>query len=108
MRMTLALTLLLLCSCRREEASAADTVAATSAPSEAESQAIEVDTVATGLEVPWSLAFAPDAEPPGGKLSVVLAGGGEIRMNVECLDALLLDMGAPWPTPLKPNHEDAR
>jgi hypothetical protein len=55
-----------------------------------------------------SLAFAPDAEPPGGKLSIVLAGGGEIRMNVECIDALLLDMGAPWPTPRKPSHEDRR
>jgi hypothetical protein len=55
-----------------------------------------------------SLAFAPDEEPPSGKLSFVLAGGGEIRMNVECIDALLLDMGSSWPTPRKPSHEDAR
>lgn len=55
-----------------------------------------------------SLAFAPDPEPPGGRLSFVLAGGGEIRMSVECIDALLLDMGSPWPTPRKPSHGDRR
>jgi Protein of unknown function (DUF2948) len=52
-----------------------------------------------------SLAFEPDAEPPGGSLSIVLAGGGEIRLALECVDVLLLDMGAPWPTPRRPRHE---
>jgi hypothetical protein len=54
-----------------------------------------------------SLAFQPDAEPPGGNLSIVLAGGGEIRLTLECIDALLMDMGAPWPTPRRPSHEGA-
>ncbi|MGE3302685.1 MAG: DUF2948 family protein [Hyphomonadaceae bacterium] len=54
-----------------------------------------------------SLAFAPDAEPPGGKVTIVLAGGGEIELSVECVDAVLIDLGAPWPTPRKPSHEAA-
>jgi hypothetical protein len=55
-----------------------------------------------------ALAFEPDAEPPGGVVRMVLAGGGEIRLDVECVDALLIDMGAPWPTPRKPSHEPAQ
>jgi hypothetical protein len=51
-----------------------------------------------------SLAFEPEAEPPGGAVRIVLAGGGEIRLNVECVDALLVDIGAPWKTPRKPFH----
>jgi hypothetical protein len=54
-----------------------------------------------------SVTFTPDEEPPGGKVSLVLAGGGEIELEVECLDALLLDMGAAWQTPRRPDHEKA-
>jgi hypothetical protein len=54
-----------------------------------------------------TLAFEPAQEPPGGVARIVLAGGGEIRLDVECIDAVLLDMGAPWQTPRKPSHEAA-
>jgi hypothetical protein len=54
-----------------------------------------------------SVTFTPDEEPPGGKVSLYLAGGGEIELEVECLDALLLDMGAAWQTPRRPDHEKA-
>jgi hypothetical protein len=40
-------------------------------------------------------------------VQVVLAGGGEIAVEVECLDALLMDIGAPWRTPRRPDHEGA-
>jgi hypothetical protein len=54
----------------------------------------------------WLLAveFAPDPDPPGGAVRLVLAGGGEIRLTVECIDAALVEAGAPWPTPRKPDH----
>jgi hypothetical protein len=52
-----------------------------------------------------SLTFSPAAEPPGGEVRVVLAGGGEILLDVECLDALLVDVGPVWPTPRRPDHE---
>ena len=52
-----------------------------------------------------SVDFIPDAEPPGGSVRVMLAGGGEISLAVECLDALLMDIGPAWTTPRRPDHE---
>jgi len=52
-----------------------------------------------------SVNFAPAAEPPGGTVSIVLAGGGEIVLEVECLDAVLVDTGPVWSTPRRPDHE---
>ena len=54
-----------------------------------------------------SVSFEADTEPPGGTVKLLLAGGGEIALEVECLDALLLDIGAPWPTQRRPDHEKA-
>lgn len=54
-----------------------------------------------------SLSFLPAAEPPGGEVRVVLAGGGEIALEVECLDALLMDVSPAWPTPRRPDHDKA-
>jgi hypothetical protein len=52
-----------------------------------------------------SVDFTPAAEPPGGAVRMLLAGGGEIAINVECLDAVLVDLGPSWPTPRRPEHE---
>jgi hypothetical protein len=54
-----------------------------------------------------SMSFTPDEDPPGGLVRLVFAGGGEIVLEVECLDALLLDIGAAWRTPRRPDHEKA-
>lgn len=54
-----------------------------------------------------SVTFVPAEEPPGGLVRLVLAGGGEIELDVECLDALLMDLGAAWQTPRRPDHEKA-
>lgn len=54
-----------------------------------------------------SIEFAPAPEPPGGIVRLVLAGGGDIALEVECLDAMLIDLGAAWPTPRRPDHEKA-
>jgi hypothetical protein len=54
-----------------------------------------------------SISFIPAEEPPGGEVRLLLAGGGEIALEVECLDALLLDLGAAWRTPRRPDHEKA-
>ena len=59
------------------------------------------DALAAVLQI----GFTPAEEPPGGVVRVLLAGGGEIAVEVECLDALLMDMGAPWRTPRRPDHE---
>jgi len=52
-----------------------------------------------------SLAFNPAEEPPGGEVRLTLAGGGEIGLDVECLDAVLVDIGPVWRTPRRPDHE---
>jgi hypothetical protein len=52
-----------------------------------------------------SLSFSPAGEPPSGEVRLLLAGGGEISLDVECLDAVLIDVGPVWPTPRRPDHE---
>lgn len=54
-----------------------------------------------------SVDFIADEEPPSGKVRIVFAGGGEIELDVECLDAVLVDLGDAWPTPRRPDHEKA-
>lgn len=51
-----------------------------------------------------ALEFAP-GEAPGGILTFRFAGGGDLRAEVECVDAVLADVSQPWPTPRKPAHE---
>jgi hypothetical protein len=38
-------------------------------------------------------------------ITLVFAGGGHIRLEVECIDCTLSDMGAPWTTRNLPRHE---
>lgn len=52
-----------------------------------------------------SIGFIPEEEPPGGVVRLMLAGGGEIAIDVECLDAVLVDTGPTWATPRRPDHE---
>ncbi|HEX7759854.1 MAG TPA: DUF2948 family protein [Caulobacteraceae bacterium] len=51
-----------------------------------------------------AVAFEP-AEAPGGAISFTFAGGGDLEVSVECIDAALADLSDPWPTPRKPAHE---
>jgi Protein of unknown function (DUF2948) len=54
-----------------------------------------------------SIRFDPDAEPPGGQIRLILAGGGELALTVEALDVTLVDLGPSWATPRRPDHERA-
>ena len=51
-----------------------------------------------------ALRFEP-GEAPGGALLLSFAGGGDLRAEVECIDAVLADVSQPWPTPRAPAHE---
>ena len=42
---------------------------------------------------------------PGGVINLTFAGGGDLRIKVECLDVIMADISAPWPTPREPRHE---
>ena len=52
-----------------------------------------------------ALTFEP-GEAPGGLVVFTFAGGGDLRVQVECLEAVLADVSTPWPTPRAPTHED--
>lgn len=55
-----------------------------------------------------AVTFAPNAgEDPGGVVEIVLAGGGGLRLTVECLDAELADMTEAWAAQGTPDHEGA-
>ncbi len=54
-----------------------------------------------------SLRFDAAEEPPGGNARLVLAGGGEIALDVEALDVTLVDLGPIWPTQRRPDHDRA-
>ena len=54
-----------------------------------------------------AIRFTPYGEgDPAGVVELVLAGGGTIRLTVECIDAELADQTGPWAARARPNHED--
>ncbi len=52
-----------------------------------------------------TVEFEP-GEAPGGAIVLSFAGGGDLRLEVECIDAALADVSAPWPTKRAPTHEE--
>ncbi|HET7408761.1 MAG TPA: DUF2948 family protein [Paracoccaceae bacterium] len=53
-------------------------------------------------ETPLSLLridHAPDEEGPGGRILLALSGGGEVAIEVECIEACLMDLTRPWEAP---------
>lgn len=45
-----------------------------------------------------------DAEDPSGVVYLHLSGAGDIRLEVECLDAILADVSEPWAAVRAPRH----
>jgi hypothetical protein len=49
-----------------------------------------------------------ETDPPAGAVTLIFSGGGVLRLEVECLEAELLDLGPSWPAAERPVHvEDA-
>jgi len=44
---------------------------------------------------------------PDGTITIVLAGGGAIRLDVECVEAELRDLGAGWRAAARPDHPES-
>lgn len=44
--------------------------------------------------------------PPGGTIELRFAGGGSVRLDVECLEARLMDLGAAWAAKAEPRHAE--
>lgn len=53
-----------------------------------------------------AMTFEP-GETPGGVLLLTFAGGGALRLNVECIDVTLADISAPWAAARRPDHREA-
>jgi hypothetical protein len=53
-----------------------------------------------------AVRFEAGDEAPGGRVRLAFAGGGDVELTVECVDAALADVSAPWPTPSTPAHEE--
>ena len=43
-------------------------------------------------------------DAPGGTIEMCFAGGGGVRLEVECIEIRLADLGAAWATSSKPDH----
>ena len=53
------------------------------------------------------LAVEFDAsDPPGGYVTLTFSGGGALRLEVECLECELVDLGPVWETSCCPRHDD--
>ncbi len=52
-----------------------------------------------------ALDFKP-GESPGGEVLLSFAGGADLSVEVECLDAVMADLSRPWPTPRAPTHPE--
>lgn len=52
-----------------------------------------------------AIGFEP-GEAPGGAVVFTFAGGGDLRVEVECIEVVLADVSTPWPTPRTPTHTD--
>lgn len=50
------------------------------------------------------IRFLPDDDPPSGTIELRFAGGGTIRLTVECIEARLQDFGAAWAAKARPVH----
>ena len=74
----------------------------TSAPQAVKSRNLRRDAKNGVIEL-LALTFEP-GEAPGGAVVFTFAGGGDLRAEVECIDAALADLSDPWPTPRKPEH----
>jgi hypothetical protein len=49
---------------------------------------------------------ARGADDPAGFVTLTFAGGGAIRLEVECIEAELKDLGGAWAAKRKPEHGD--
>jgi len=52
-----------------------------------------------------AIRFTPKGgEDPGGEVELVFSGGGTLKLEVECIDAGLSDIGADWVARGRPSH----
>jgi hypothetical protein len=63
---------------------------------------IDTNAVDGVLEL-LAITFA-EVDAPAGTVELAFAGGGTIRLTVECLEARMQDLGAAWAAKATPAH----
>ncbi|WP_334176745.1 DUF2948 family protein [Pseudoxanthobacter sp.] len=58
------------------------------------------------VSVLLAVTFA-ETGAPGGIVTLHFAGGGRIRLTVECIEARLTDLGGAWTARRRPDHRSA-
>ena len=53
-----------------------------------------------------AIDFEP-GEAPGGRVILMFAGGGDLRIDVDCVDAVVADLSERWPAQTAPEHPEA-
>ncbi len=43
-------------------------------------------------------------QAPSGTINLIFSGGGEIKLEVECIESAMQDLGAVWETKSRPDH----
>jgi hypothetical protein len=47
-----------------------------------------------------------ETDAPAGVVTLTFSGGGALRLEVECLEVELADIGPSWPAAVRPIHRD--
>jgi Protein of unknown function (DUF2948) len=47
-----------------------------------------------------------ESDPPGGAVTLIFSGGAALRLEVECLECELVDLGPVWAASCCPKHAD--
>jgi hypothetical protein len=57
------------------------------------------DTILNLLHIDYQ-----ESDPPSGTVTLIFSGGAALRLEVECLEAELADLGPVWATTVCPGH----
>jgi len=68
-------------------------------------KSIGIDRRAPGAILSLLAVEFTQGDAPAGEIRLLFAGGGEIRLSVECIEAQLADLGAAWQTKARPAHD---
>jgi hypothetical protein len=52
-----------------------------------------------------AMTFIPGAEAPEGTIELSFAGGGAVRVEVECIEVAMADLSEAWPARARPDHD---
>ena len=65
---------------------------------------ITAETLGHSLLAQFESISFDETDAPGGAVTVTFSGGAALRLEVECLDAQMRDMGERWQARAAPAH----